>query len=119
MPSVFKNTSLASTNLLQVGNMTGIKCYGYNITNTNAAARFVKLWWGAPGTFSSSGDNPTVGTDVPLITIQVPATSTISNYWDTGVGNEGYMYMATTTTAPDSGNTAVGAGDLITSLFIG
>jgi len=119
MPSVFKLNSAASTNLTQIGNNTGIDCYGYNIVNTNAAVRCVKLYWGSPGKWSNSGETPTVGTDVPSVTIQVPATSTVSVFWERGVGNQGYMWMATTTTAADNSSTAVGAGDLIISIFYG
>ena len=123
MPSVFKISSGASTNLTQIGTNTGIKCYGYNIINTNAAARFVKLYWGSPGKWSSSGETPTVGTDIPSITIEVPALGTTtgyaSAYWDAGIGNQGYMWMATTTTAPDNASTGVGSGDLLISLFYG
>lgn len=123
MPSVFKLSSAATTNLLKIGNSTGIKCYGYNIVNTNAAARFLKLYWGPPGKWSSAGETPTVGTDVPSITIEVPALGTTTGgagaYWDVGVGNQGEMWMATTTTAPDNASTAVGAGDLLISIFFG
>lgn len=123
MPSVFKLSSANTTNLTQIGVSPNMKCYGYNIVNTNAAARFVKLYWGSPGKWSSSGETPTVGTDVPSITIEVPALGTTTGsagaYWDAGVGNQGYMWMATTTTAPDNASTAVGSGDLLISLFYG
>ena len=123
MASVFKLSSGASTNLLQIGTTTGIKCYGYSIVNTNAAARFVKLYWGSPGRWSSSGETPTVGTDVPSITIECPALGTttgfVTAYWQNGIGNQGYMWMATTTTAPDNASTGVGSGDLLISIFYG
>lgn len=119
MASVFKQNSANSTNLQRVGNVTGIKCYGYNIVNTNAAIRYVKIYWGPPGNWSSSGSTPTVGTDVPSITVLVPATSTAVGNWVQGNGNQGEMWMSTTTGAADSDATAVGAGDLLTSLFYG
>lgn len=123
MASVFKLNSLATTNLLQIGTEPNIKCYGYSIVNTNAAARFVKLYWGSPGKWSSSGETPTIGTDVPAITIEVPALGTTtgmaSAYWDRGIGNQGFLWMATTTTAPDNASTGVGAGDLLISIFFG
>lgn len=119
MASVFKQTSAASTNLQKIGNMGQCKCYGYNIVNTNAAARYVKFYWGAPGTWSSSGNTPTVGTDVPLMTILIPATGTTVANWPQGNGNQGEFWMATTANAGDADATAVGAGDLISSIFFG
>lgn len=123
MSSVFKLSSTNSTNLTMIGNSPNIDCYGWNIVNTNAAARFVKLYWGSPGKWSSSGETPTVGTDIPSITIEVPALGTTTGsttaYFPGGLGNNGYMWMATTTTAPDNASTAVGAGDLLISIFFG
>src|SRR5574337_361819 len=117
--SVFKLTSAASTNLVGIGNMPSTDLYGYNIVNTVASVRYVKFYWGVPGSFSSSGDIPTVGTDVPQLTVQVPSSGTAIAQFATAIGNQGSMFMATTTTAPDSGSTAVGAGDLIISVYFG
>lgn len=62
--SVFRQVSAASVNLAEVkplqANLTG----GV-ILNTNAAARYVKLY--------DSTDSPVVGTTVPKLTIQIPA----------------------------------------------
>lgn len=119
-PSVFKITSAASVNLTQpLGTVPSADLYGYEIYNTNVAARFVKFYWGAPGTFSGGGDTPTVGTDVPKITIQVPATGKASSNYACPVGGPGTMFMAMTVNAADTDATAVGAGDLIASIFVG
>lgn len=119
MPAVFKQNSGASTNLQKIGNMSGVKLYGYNIVNTNAAIRYVKFFWGPPGNWSSSGNTPTVGTDVPTITVLVPATGTLVGSFPNGMGNNGEMWMATTVNAADSDATAVGAGDLLSSIIFG
>lgn len=118
--SIFKLTSSASTNLTSINGTTpNTDLYGYEIYNTNAAARFVKLYWGPPGSFSGGGDSPTVGTDKPAMTIQVGATAPARASFPTGIGGPGTMFMAMTTGAADTDNTAVGAGDLIASLMIG
>ncbi|MDE2105121.1 MAG: hypothetical protein KGL39_48280 [Patescibacteria group bacterium] len=117
--SIFKLTSAATTNLTAIGNMPNTDLYGYNIVNTVASARYVKFYWGVPGHFSSSNDNPTVGTDTPLLTVQVPASGTATAQFNIPIGNNGSLFMATTTTAPDNGSTAVGAGDLIISIYFG
>lgn len=116
MATVFKLTSGASLNETQIGG-TGAALRGWYIYNTNAAARFVKFWWGAPGTFSSNGDKPVVGTDPPQLTIQIPATGKDTQALNVPTGNGKNMFMATTTGAADTDNTAVGSGDLIISVY--
>ena len=117
MAYVYKKTSANSLNETQLGGPLAQLC-GFEIYNTNAASRFVKLWWGAPGSFSSGKDNPTVGTDPPDITIEVNATNFSRQSYTSPIGNTGYLYMATTANAADSDATVVGAGDLIISLFL-
>lgn len=116
---VFKLTSLATTNLNQVGQNQNTDLYGWSIVNTNAAARYVKLYWGVPGRFSGGGDVPTVGTDVPTITIECTPAGTSNQSFSRGVGNQGTLFLATTTLPADTDATAVGAGDLIISLVYG
>lgn len=117
--SIFKISSAASTNLNQIGQNQNTKCHGWNICNTVASNRYVKLYWGVPGTFSSNNDVPTVGTDVPLITIEVPASGNQIQSFPYGIGNQGSMFLATTTGAADNNSTAVGAGDLLISIMYG
>jgi hypothetical protein len=105
----FRQVSGASTNLALVkayaGNLTGAV-----IINTNAAARFVKLY--------ESTDLPTVGTTVPALTIEIPASSQVVINQHAAVNFSRSIWMATTVNAADSDTTAVGAGDLITQLFV-
>jgi hypothetical protein len=104
----FRQVSLASTNLQSVkGALANLK--GALIINTNAAARFVKLY--------DATDQPTVGTTVPALTIEVPASGQLFLAWPDGINFGHTMWMATTVNAVDSDSTAVGAGDLITQLF--
>lgn len=105
----FRQVSLATTNLAQVkGGIANLK--GALIINTNAAARFVKLY--------DSTDAPVVGTAVPALTIEIPASGQLALTWSDGVNFGHTMWMATTVNVADSDTTAVGAGDLITQLFV-
>lgn len=105
----FRQVSAASTNLARVKLMTA-NLKGALILNTNAAARYVKLY--------SSTDQPVVGTTTPFLTIQIPASSQLPLTWPDGVNVPQTLWMATTVNAVDSDATAIGAGDLITQLFI-
>ncbi|MDE2098339.1 MAG: hypothetical protein KGL39_13885 [Patescibacteria group bacterium] len=73
--SPFHLTAAASVNLTQLGNMAHAGLWGYSIVNTALSTRFVKFYWGPPGTFSGGGDTPTVGTDIPAITLAIPPVS--------------------------------------------
>ena len=116
---IFKLTSLNTTNLNQIGQNQNTDLYGWAIVNTNAAARYVKLYWGVPGKFSGGKDFPTVGTDIPTITIECTPAGTSINSFSKGIGNQGSLFMAMTTLPADTDATAVGAGDLIASIFYG
>lgn len=105
----FRQVSLATTNLVPVrGGIANLK--GALIINTNAAVRFVKLY--------DSTDAPVVGTTVPALTIEIPASGQLALTWSDGVNFGHTMWMATTVNVADSDTTAVGAGDLITQLFV-
>jgi hypothetical protein len=101
--------SAASTNVTQVKtNSCNLK--GFTIINTNAAARYVKLY--------DTMTPPVVGTDAVALTILVPASSQAPPFsapdgWRLSKG----LYFATTTGVADSDSTGVGAGDLIIQLF--
>lgn len=105
----FRQVSVASTNLARV-KVLGANLTGALIINTNAAARYVKLY--------DSTDTPVVGTTVPALTIEVPASSQLALSWPDGVSFGHTMWMATTDNVADSDATEVGAGDLITQLFV-
>jgi hypothetical protein len=98
----------ASTNVTQIKTCGG-NLKGYYITNTNAAARYVKVYdIQAP---------PVVGTDIPALTIQLAATSSDKQSWPDGIEFQKGIYFATTVGVADSDTAAVGAGDLIIQLF--
>lgn len=120
---ILKFTAAGSTNLTPVGPTERVTITGYEIYNAAAAARFVKLYFGnalyggGGSGFSGNGDKPTVGTDVPLLTIGLAATSRAAQSYTSPLCHQGTCFVATTVNAPDSDNTAVTAGDLIVSIF--
>jgi hypothetical protein len=105
----FRFVSAASTNLNQVKGY-GANLKGALLINTNAAARYVKLY--------ESTDTPTVGTTAPAFTIEVPASSQVPLTWSDGINFGKTMWVATTTGVADTDSTAVGAGDLYVQLFV-
>ena len=104
----FRQVSGASTNAAKIKDNAGAVS-SWVIINTNAAARFVKL-------YDIADPGPTVGTTVPAITIQIAATSMSPFDYSPPVFFKNGIWMATTTGAADSDATAVGAGDLITQI---
>lgn len=95
--------SAASTNATSV-KASAAKLYGFTVSNTNPAARFLKLFDLAVA--------PTVGTSTPAATVLVPAGATV--HVDIAVGEAfatGLAYCMTVGEA-DTDVAAVGAGDL-------
>lgn len=96
--------SAASTNATVVKASAGT-LYSVTVSNTGAAARYVK--------FYNKATAPTVGTDVPVFTIQVASGATLNvpfgttgHRFATGIG------LAITANAADSDTTAVGAAEV-------
>lgn len=96
--------SAASTNATSVKASAG-NLYHITASNTGAGAAYVKLY--------NKASAPTVGTDVPVITITVPASGTVSlpfgtqgHRFTTGIG------LAITGAAADSDTTAVAAAQV-------
>ena len=96
--------SAATTNATSVKNSAGT-VYGLVISNTNAAARYVKLY--------NKSSAPTVGTDVPVLTIVVPGGSVVSVMCgDLGLRFGTGIALAITAAAGDTDTTAVAAGEI-------
>jgi hypothetical protein len=98
-------TNSAATNNAAVIKASAGTLWSVVAYNANAAARYVK--------FYNKATAPTVGTDVPVVVVAIPATSTLkidggSNglRFATGIG------IAIVTGAADSDNTAVAANDI-------
>lgn len=103
-PTASNVNSAASTNATVVKASAGT-LYGVVVSNTAASPRYVKLY--------NKATAPTVGTDVPLFTIQVTAGATlpvsfgaVGHRFATGIG------LAITANAADTDTTAVGASEV-------
>lgn len=99
--------SAATTNATSVKATAG--SIGHIVmVNTSAALKYVKLF--------NKASAPTVGTDTPTVTFQIPATSQVifdpSIYYRMSSG----IAYAITNLSPDLDATAVAAGDIIVSL---
>lgn len=96
--------SAATTNATSVKNAAG-NVFSITASNTNAAARYVKLY--------NKASAPTVGTDVPVLTIPIPPGSAVNLEfgtpgWRFGTG----IALAITANAVDSDTTAVAASEV-------
>jgi hypothetical protein len=107
-PSTVNVNSAATTNATVIKGSAG-NLYSVAVSNINAAARFLKLY--------NKATSPTVGTDVPVLTIPVPANTVVSvqfgrigHRFSSGIG------IAMTVNAADSDTTAVAANEIKASL---
>ncbi len=103
----FHLVSAASNNANNIKNAGG-KVYGYDIYNTNAAVRYVKLY--------NKATAPAPATDNALLirTIGIPPNGTKALHIAAGMaGFVNGIGLATTTGSSDTDNTSVAAGDLI------
>jgi hypothetical protein len=101
--SDFHLISAATTNAATIKASAG-QVYGYEIYNTNAAVRYVKLF--------NKTTNPVLGTDIPFRTIAVPPSGRAFLHSITGISMGTGISIATTTGIADLDVAAVGAADL-------
>jgi hypothetical protein len=99
--------SAATTNAVNV-KASGGQVYGYEIYNTNAAVRYVKLF--------NKASAPTLGTDTPVRTIGVPPGGRAFFHSSTGIQFTNGISLAATTGIADTDATAIGASDLVIDL---
>lgn len=95
--------SAATTNATSVKASAGT-VFNIVATNTNAAARYLK--------FYNKASAPTVGTDVPVLTITLPASQSVTISPHQGIRFGSGIALATTTGAADSDTGAVAANEI-------
>ena len=103
-PTASNISSAATTNATAIKASAGT-LYSIVASNTGAAAAFVKLY--------NKASAPTVGTDIPVLTITVPAGGTVAIHF----GTTGHRFttgiaLAITNLAADSDTTAVAAAQV-------
>ena len=103
-PQASNINSAATTNAASVKASAGT-VYSVTASNTSASPRYVKLY--------NKASAPTVGTDVPVLTIPVPAGGTVNlPFGATGHRFATGIALAITANAADSDTTAVGASEV-------
>ncbi len=109
--TMHKTVSAASTNATSVKGSAGT-VYGIQVTNVNAAARYLKLY--------NKASAPTVGTDTPVKTLVIPGNTagagsnvpipTCGLEFTTGIA------FALTTESTDAGSTGVAANEIVVNI---
>ena len=106
--SIGRVLAAATTNATSVKGSAG-QLYGWQISNVSAAAKFVK--------FYDKATAPTVGTDPPVVTIGLPANSTVNLDAANGIAFALGIGLAITGAYTDADTTAVAAGDVLVNLL--
>lgn len=101
-PSVLFRSSTADTNLVSVKGTAGT-LYGVSVNNTNAAARYLKIY--------NKASAPVLATDIPVLVIPIPAGGTATQDFSVGLRFSLGIAMALTTGAADTDTGAVAAGE--------
>lgn len=103
-PTASNVNSAATTNATSVKTSAAV-LYSITVSNTGAAAAFLKLY--------NKASAPTVGTDVPVLTIPIPASSVQNiDFGTTGHRFTTGLAFAITNLAADSDATAVAASQV-------
>lgn len=103
-PTTYQITSAATTNGANVKSSAG-NLYTLTAANLSASVRYVKIY--------SKSTAPTVGTDVPIMTIPLPATSfQCINFGSMGVRVASGIGVAITGAMAVADTTAIAAGDV-------
>jgi len=105
--SAHKTVSAASTNATSVKASAG-QVYAVSANNVNAAVRYLKLY--------DKATAPSVGTDVPVMTLAIPAGGTITLPFPTGLAFSLGIGFALTTEATDAGSTGVSANEHVVNI---
>ncbi|MFT3671302.1 hypothetical protein [Aestuariivirga sp.] len=108
VPTTSNTNSAASTNATSVKASAGT-VYNVTATNINAAIRYLKLY--------NKASAPTVGTDVPVLTIPIPATGSVNlPFGELGKRFATGIAFAITAAAADTDTTAVAASEIKVSI---
>lgn len=107
--TISRTISAASTNATNVKGSAG-QIYGILVSNTNAAARYLKLY--------NKATSPTIGTDTPVLTIMIPPNSSgVVGSWEHGLAFGTGIGFGLTTGVADSDTAAVAANEQVVHIF--
>jgi hypothetical protein len=105
---IAKVASAASTNATSVKTREG-RVVGWSLTNTTASLKYFRLY--------NKAAAPTVGTDVPVLIVGLPATSTTTAHLPAGLALGTGIAYAITGAVADNDTTVTAANDVIGALF--
>lgn len=106
--TIYRNIDLDETGI-SVKASAG-QVYGYHFINSHATdARFVK--------FYNKATAAAVGTDVPVLTIRVPAVGSVSFSTDQGLAFATGISVGATTAVADADTGAPSANDVVVGIF--
>lgn len=101
----------ASTNATSIKGSAG-QVYGVFAINLNAAVRYLK--------FYNKATSPTVGSDTPVLTLPIPASTTGAGFWiglPQGIAFSTGVACAITTGVADADTGSVAANEIIVHTF--
>lgn len=101
--------SAATTNAT-VAKASGGKLFGWSCSNINAAVRYLKIY--------NKATAPTVGTDVPQLTLALPPGLVTHAQFPMGITFTAGISFALTTAAADADTGAVAAGEQVVNLLL-
>jgi hypothetical protein len=96
----------ANSTLVKTG---AVSLTGISLTNKSSGIIYFK--------FYNKATAPTVGTDVPVLVIGLPATSTTMHHWPEGIPFSLGLGYGIVTDVTDAGTTAVAANDVVGGVF--
>lgn len=109
-PVPFKVISAATTNATIVRGAANARLYGYELTNSGAAIRYVK--------FHNLATAPTAGTTAVVMIIPVPAGQSVRQFGTVPMASfSAGLSMTIVAGAADNDATAVGAAEVVGTLF--
>ena len=109
--SISRVISAASTNATSAKGSAG-QVYGWYLSNINVAVRYLKLY--------NKATAPTVGTDVPVMTIAIPGNTAGAGAnveFTTGIAFSTGIAYALTTGVADADTAAVAANEIVVNLM--
>lgn len=100
--TAYRNTALNSTGVSVTAAATRV--FGWSLTNSSAAIRYVKLYNKATAATQA---------DTPVFTIGIPTLQTVSFYPTGGINFPAGLSIRCVTEAADSGTTGATSGDVL------
>jgi hypothetical protein len=105
--SIYRNLDTNATGTNVKGSAGQV--YGWYICNNATAARFVKLY--------DKATAPTVGTDTPVMTLEIPASSAANVSFPFGIAFTNGIGIGATTGVADNNSGAPSSNDVVTNLL--